>query len=94
MKDTPPRPVALVIAELREALAAIRLQLAVRAFNPNQPRWPAGRSDGGQWRPAEGTTLVAGKLDQRREAACSEQYDRDSDPSNVRRLALLGNGSG
>lgn len=34
--------------ELRFQVAVIRLQLALRAFNPNQPRWPAGRPDGGQ----------------------------------------------
>lgn len=38
--------------ELRYELSIIQLRLALRAFDPNQPRWPAGRSDGGRWRPA------------------------------------------
>jgi hypothetical protein len=37
-------------AALRMDLAMLRLQLALEAaFNPNQPRVPAGHPDGGQW---------------------------------------------
>ncbi len=37
---------------LKSDIAAVRLRLALKRFNPDQPRWPAGQSDGGQWRPA------------------------------------------
>ena len=70
------------LVELRDDLALLRLHLALRAFDPNQPRWPAGQSDGGQWRPTG--IQVAGKRDQWREAMCEGQYDRDSDPCRMR----------
>ena len=49
-------PSASEIAALRQSLSALRVQLAEikaelrrKAFNPNQPRVPAGNPDGGQW---------------------------------------------
>jgi len=76
------------IVDLQAHLAILRLRLALRAYDPNQPRWPAGRSDGGQWRPENNETLVAGKLDQRREAMCLEQHERDSELCRASGIAL------
>lgn len=36
-------------AWLNAEIAALRTQLALRAYDPNQPRVPAGNPDGGQW---------------------------------------------
>lgn len=88
MKDDSIERATRTLVGLQESLALLRLKLALRAFNPDQPRWPAGRSDGGQWRPVNGATLVAGKLDQRREAQCEEQYERDSDLCRMTQSAL------
>ena len=35
--------------ELRTQIRAERLRRALKAYDPNQPRVPAGNSDGGQW---------------------------------------------
>jgi hypothetical protein len=77
-----------LVIEIRETLAIARLRLVLKMFSPNQPRWPAGQSDGGQWKPAGGAIQVAGKLDQRREAACLEQYEQDSDLCRMSRSRL------
>lgn len=77
-----------LVIEIRETLAIARLRIALKMFDPNQPRWPAGQSDGGQWRPAEGAIQVAGKLDQRREADCLAQYELDSDLCRMTRSRL------
>lgn len=37
------------LAALKVELKLLRLKLAVRAYNPGQPRVPAGHPDGGQW---------------------------------------------
>jgi hypothetical protein len=37
------------LAALGMELKLLRLGLFLRAYNPNQPRVPAGQSDGGQW---------------------------------------------
>jgi hypothetical protein len=60
------------VRRLRADVAARRLQLALyqfgwshKAFNPNQPRVPAGNSDGGQWTSegaAGGRIRLAGPL--------------------------------
>lgn len=59
--------------ELRFQVAVIRLQLALRAFNPNQPRWPAGRPDGGQWRPAGGSEHREASYNPANETRCNVQ---------------------
>jgi hypothetical protein len=49
--------IALEASSIRRELAALRQDMALlqcgarwrKAFNPNQPRVPAGNSDGGQW---------------------------------------------
>ncbi len=46
-----------LIASLRQATAA--LLEAEKAFDPDQPRWPAGDERGGQWRPEGGGTTAA-----------------------------------
>ena len=46
-------------AAIRVEFAALRCMLALKAgFDPNQPRVPAGRREGGQWtdQGAEGAT--------------------------------------
>ena len=42
------------LEELKLQVAIVRLHLALKKYNPDQPRWPSGRPDGGQWRPAGG----------------------------------------
>jgi len=37
------------LAAIKVELKLFRLQLIVKAYNPGQPRVPAGRPDGGQW---------------------------------------------
>lgn len=59
----------------------------VAKFDPNQPRVPAGHSDGGQWtdgqeakfRPeGDGTTTVAAqRISPAKEAECEAQHARD-----------------
>jgi hypothetical protein len=39
-------------------IALLMIDLALRAFNPNQPRVPAGRSDGGQWTSGDDTGVL------------------------------------
>ena len=54
--------------------------LAMKLFDPNQPRWPAGQSIGGRWRRVhEGDLTVAIGFDRRREAECEKQQALDWD---------------
>jgi hypothetical protein len=53
-KDADLKALAIKIAEMKTNLALVRLRLALRAYDPDQPRWPAGQSDGGQWRSENG----------------------------------------
>lgn len=46
-------------------IALLRVDLALRAFNPSQPRVPAGRSDGGQWTSGDDTSVSADDNDVR-----------------------------
>jgi hypothetical protein len=46
-------------------IALLRVDLALRAFNPSQPRVPAGRSDGGQWTSGGDTSVSADDSDVR-----------------------------
>jgi hypothetical protein len=67
---------------IKEALALLSLELALKSFNPKQPRWPAGRSDGGQWR-SDGVPRVAqtriGVFDPTRMPGCLEQLNLDEE---------------
>ena len=64
---------------VRLLTAAIRLQLAIKAnFNPNQPRVPAGQTDGGQWANGDGLLqLVADKPPPLRRLHPDSTYERD-----------------
>lgn len=68
------------LLELRSEMAAIRLRLALRAFDPNQPRWPAGRTDGGQWRPASrGNATRVAAFEEGRRMQCDLQRELDEE---------------
>jgi hypothetical protein len=54
--------------DLQRQLALLRLKLALRAFDPNQPRWPAGESDGGRWRRTGAGEGVAARIDPMRKS--------------------------
>jgi hypothetical protein len=41
--------IGLEIAEAQFYVRLLSLKLALRAYNPDQPRVPPGHSDGGQW---------------------------------------------
>jgi hypothetical protein len=53
-------------AALRHALDEVKAALLARkaGFDPNQPRVPAGNSDGGQWTDAEGGGQAGGSYDE------------------------------
>jgi len=76
------RGAAEAIDDFKVDLALIRLDLALRAFDPGQPRVPAGNSDGGQW--TSGPEVGSGKRiaededQEERERACEEQYTEDA----------------
>lgn len=53
------------IEAMQIEIALLRIGLAFRAFNPNQPRVPAGHPDGGQWTSDEGTGMYLGDDDAR-----------------------------
>ncbi len=56
---------------LKRQIAALAFELKFRrllrekAYNPNQPRVPAGNPDGGQWTSGSGTARVVGRTDRR-----------------------------
>ena len=60
-------------------IAALRMRLALRSFNPNQPRGPAGQSEGGQWRPATGGSTKVAAFDEGRRAQCDLQRELDEE---------------
>lgn len=71
----------------RIGLSALRLKrdLIVRKYRPDQPRAPAGTSEGGQWigegstsRREERPRLAARKLSAWEKAESQRQYDRDT----------------
>lgn len=66
------------------------LARAVKAFDPNQPRVPAGNPDGGQWT----TTGGAGGVSAESTPASPEPGDTVSQPQNLLVLASLSRGSG
>jgi len=61
------------LAELRYDIALIQLRLALRAYNPQQPRWPAGQSDGGQWRPTNAPHVRDAAYNPSNEPKCYRQ---------------------
>ena len=46
------------LLDLKADIAILRLKLALKKYNPTQPRWPAGRSDGGQWRQVDSNEVA------------------------------------
>ena len=68
-------------AESELERAASLLQEALK-YSPDQPRVPAGQSDGGQWRRRRGndapdTTQVAGPFNDLNRVKCDAQMERD-----------------
>ena len=63
------------MAEGRMTLALLTLGENLLKYNPNQPRVPAGRSDGGQW--TSDGTLVASKYNEANRQKCELQYETD-----------------
>lgn len=61
------------LARARLTLSLMALGVALLKFNPNQPRVPAGRPEGGQWTRIQ----VAGKWNERNRAQCELQYETD-----------------
>ena len=67
------------LAELRQDIAIIQLRLAIRAFGPDHPRWPAGGSDGGRWRPAGGAGAHEAAYNPTNESRCNMQMRLDEE---------------
>jgi hypothetical protein len=73
------------IDELKVDLALITLRLLVHKYAPSQQRWPLGQTDGGQWRPADGssessgTIQVASRIRRGLLDQCDEQMESDKD---------------
>jgi hypothetical protein len=64
------------LAVLRMMSAAMEINRLLKKYDPNQPRKPAGTSEGGQWASIAGTRF-AGKWDEGRRGDCTLQYERD-----------------
>ena len=76
-----------ILLNLRSEIAAVRIRMALKKFNPDQPRWPAGQSDGGQWRPEDGMQLGQVGYDPSREAMCEEQRQLDHELCRMARTS-------
>jgi hypothetical protein len=64
-------------AAIRVELAALRCILALKAgFDPNQPRVPAGRPEGGQWTDSGGDSSASRVAEQLSESAEARAYRR------------------
>ena len=72
--------------EIMKAIRTLVAQDDLEKFDPDQPRVPAGNSDGGQWTSEggvgdtvdnDGTTVLAARS-QQSEAECMAQYAKDS----------------
>jgi hypothetical protein len=88
-QDEMPNLTLAKIANLKSALAELKMQLAVRAgYDPNQPRWPPGTEIGGQWKPTGGVTRVAGKWNEANRIKCEFQRERDEELCRMSRSAL------
>jgi len=65
-------------AALRFRVFALRLERRLRNYNPDQPRVPRGRPEGGQWTRIAGIGGIAGgKWDNGNWDICEAQYERD-----------------
>jgi hypothetical protein len=72
------REIGRKLAELREMTALWSVEIALKNFDPNQPRWPGGQSNGGQWRPAGGDVAqTEGIYDPTRMPKCLTQQALD-----------------
>jgi hypothetical protein len=77
--------IAQVQSEIAKAVVVLASQYGLGKFDPDQPRAPAGNSDGGQWTSTDGaaqtdnsrTTVMAARS-ARSEAECLAQYEKDS----------------
>lgn len=65
----------------RVLIKAFRLQVCSTKFDPQQPRIPRGRPDGGQWtavgRSSSPRRLAMGKWNQGNYEKCEAQYEKD-----------------
>lgn len=73
------------ILQLKADVAILQLRLALKKFDPNQPRWPKGVHEGGQWRPANGTLVAQqeGIYDPSRMSMCLAQQVADEEPCRM-----------
>lgn len=78
------------LAGLQVDLKLISLSLALKRYDPNQPRWPAGVSEGGQWRPAGGSSDVAAKFDPKQRAECDLQRELDYELCRMSQSSICG----
>ena len=70
------------LLELKLQIVAYQIQCILRKYNPNQPRVPRGRPEGGQWTDGSAgadRTQVAGKYDPARSELCEAQLALDED---------------
>ena len=74
----------LELKRLRHRISAIRFSIEclrfcglLRKYNPDQPRSPAGRPDGGQWVDWDRAKDSAGLYNEVNRAKCEAQYDSD-----------------
>ena len=63
-----------LILDIRTKIAIWRAEMALKRFNPNQPRVPAGNPDGGQWT-SEINVSMGRRLS---EAECDEIFEKDN----------------
>lgn len=76
------------LLELKTDLAVLWMRLALKRFDPQQPRWPAGTTIGGQWRPTGGTTGdEAVGYDPSRRMECEAQRMLDQELCRMARSA-------
>ncbi len=90
-------PLALVLREIQQAVLGLKLHLTafqiraiVSKYDPNQPRVPRGRPDGGQWTDGSdaGRTRVAGKYDPSRASICDAQLALDEELCRMAKSSL------
>src|SRR6218665_4139354 len=66
------------IESLQSAIMLLRLRLALKAFDPDQPRWPRGQSSGGEGRPTGGAAQKGAiGFDRRRASIFEKQQELD-----------------
>jgi hypothetical protein len=69
-----------ILIETQAAIAILRAELQLKRFNPDQPRAPSGRPDGGQWVTIAGAGKLTGD-------ECDDLYKRDTFHCNMVGLA-------